>query len=253
MALAVAQATSVPSSGTGTGVFQAVSSINISFGSDTASGNLIVVTITGYDGVGGSVSSITDSKSNSYTKAYEGSDGNGGYTACFYSENITGGASHTVTVNCTGTIYGVASCIEVSGAATSSSVDVNTVDDTTTISASTSYSISSGSLAQADEIVFATFTKQENATITNPSSPWTALYARDDWSNDHCGCAVYQIVSATDSVTSTWTFASTTVAQASGIISFKQAAAGGGGGGNNYANKSFIDSQFTKSRFLLAA
>ena len=226
MALAVVQQTNVGSGGgNGDGVFFAANA-SWTFASTPTAGNLIVVVVTMWDN-GSSITGVTDNKGNSYTEAYQ-VDNNNARVAVYYAENITTSATHTITVSTTGA-YGCFCAVEVSGAATSSSRDtVSQTTDITDVSGTTT-SITSGTLDQADSIVFANYTHDADTIITNPGSPWNSLYVRASYGSDHHGAAVYQIVSSTTALTSTWTYGTLpSVDAAKGIVAFKMATAVGG-------------------------
>ena len=82
-------------------------------------------------GSGATVTSVTDSKSNTYTLLGSSTNTNDGIKIwVYYAENGTGGASHTFTVDMSGNSLMVAG-IEVTGAATASIIDAsNTAYDT---------------------------------------------------------------------------------------------------------------------------
>lgn len=67
------------------------------FGSSTTTGNLIVVSVSDNGGVTGGITSVTDSKGNTYTKIANEQDGSS-TLSMWYAKNITGGASHTITI-----------------------------------------------------------------------------------------------------------------------------------------------------------
>lgn len=96
------------------------------FPSDTTSGNLIVVAAS-WDSCGNA--EITDNKGNTYVAATVKEQGPGAVicSQIFYAENITGGASHTITISATsGTVEFIKVVAhEVSGAATSGALDEN--------------------------------------------------------------------------------------------------------------------------------
>lgn len=90
-----------------------------------ATGNLIVV-ICGTSSAGGAaVSSITDSQSNKYQLAGKTTQGSFSNIEIWYSMNITGGTTPTVTVTLSGaSVYRPAVCIrEYSGVATTNALD----------------------------------------------------------------------------------------------------------------------------------
>lgn len=117
MAQAYIQSVSKPS----TGVSPMTS---LAFGSSTTTGNLIVVTVSDNGGVTNGITSVTDSKGNTYTKIPNESDGSS-TLSMWYAKNITGGASHTVTIAWNTSLVSQASFIaqEFSGSDTTSPLD----------------------------------------------------------------------------------------------------------------------------------
>jgi hypothetical protein len=100
--------------------------------------------------------------------------------------------------------YVLRGILEISGLDNSSPLDQN---PTPTTGTSTGPSISSGTLAQADEIAIALFgigdASLGDPTITNPGT-WTEVFRHGAWSTDAAGGCVYKIVSATTALTATW-------------------------------------------------
>lgn len=94
------------------------------FPSDTTTGNLIVVAAS-WDSCGNA--EITDNKGNTYVAATVKEAGSVICSQIFYAENITGGASHTITISATsGTVEFIKVVAhEVSGLATSGALDEN--------------------------------------------------------------------------------------------------------------------------------
>src|ERR1044071_3265565 len=69
------------------------------FSNSTVTGNSIIVCVTGVKTSAYTLLTISDSNSNVYTLAAESHQSAGGlFCAIFYANNITGGASHAVTV-----------------------------------------------------------------------------------------------------------------------------------------------------------
>jgi hypothetical protein len=118
--------------------------------------------------------------------------------------------------------------VEVSGT-TSSTADVKTL--TNASGTPTSISVSSGTLAQANEIIFAGMTYgvpagSSNAAISNPPTGFTSLYVDQDTLVDLPIEVCYQVVTATTSVTASWSWTDTTTNGAQAIIvSYKGTAA----------------------------
>lgn len=90
-------------------------SFTIVWANNTTTGNLIVV---GVGVITGTVSSITDSQSNTYTKA-TGGNANNNDGEIWYAQNITGGTTPTITVNLSATVTASGLAQEYSGMAAS--------------------------------------------------------------------------------------------------------------------------------------
>lgn len=215
MALSVLQSTGVASTGGGgNGVFASGSNKAMTFGSSTTSGGLLVVIATMYDSSFASDPSVSDNKGNTFTLLmnYESSEHR---IAVWYCNNFTGGATHTVTMSGSTNAYGVFSAIEIAGAATSDVVDsgATSTSTTTTPASATQGSFTSPTLSQAEEIVFAMHvvnsSEADDGTPAGPSSPWNTVYMRKNYVADHTGLCSYQITSATDAVTATFTYGTT--------------------------------------------
>ncbi len=148
------------------------SSDSLTFPSATTSGNLIVVS------VGWSellvTASISDNKGNTYTSAIGPTNGPQGARAqTFYAQNITGGATHTVTVTYSGTVGFQSHCIhEYSGAATTGVLDVAAAASGTSTAPS-----ASGTTTNANDLIFG-WCYDNNGTLT-AGSGFTVRQAPD--------------------------------------------------------------------------
>lgn len=198
------------------------------FASDTTSGNLIVVGAMSQSGAN-AIDSVTDSKSNTYTRRGQANSSTSINCEIWVAENITGGASHTVTATENGFLTGGVIAFEISGAATSSSFDVTAGTN------GTGGSLSSGNTAttaQANEILigFGGITSNTNPTWTEgtsflPSPPVST-------SGTSAGYAIameYRIVSATGAYAGTMTSSNSGQNWAMVVVALKEAGGGGGG------------------------
>lgn len=207
---------------------QGVSATTVSatFTSSTTSGNAIVVGVAEFT-AGGAFSSITDNKSNTYTVDAVSGTGGTNKARVVSALNITGGSSHQVTAN--SGVGGFISFVadEFSGLATSSAADQS--NTSTDGSAVTTHTVSStGTLAQADELVFGMGAANSlgGGTITNGDGTYTSP-------SDHGipgaagenGIAAYKPVSATTAVDWTSWNTSAAAAAASALMTYKAAAA----------------------------
>lgn len=165
---------------------------------------------------------MSDSKSNTWVGAY--ADNSNWHLGCYYVENITGGASHTVTFSPGGGFTQLGVC-EFSGINTSSSLDKTASNITTATTAV---------LSQANELVLAAATNGNSATAGISTGTWTSLWT--DVVLNASGPTPGIIMSyRTVSVIRQYSYARTgnTEAEAIGLASFKLAPSGGPGAGAN--------------------
>lgn len=187
-----------------------------------ASGSTFVVDVV-FD-AGTTVSSITDSKSNTYSQ--QGTTQTNSSlimkSARYICVNGTGGSSHTWTVTCSGagavpSVFGT----EIKGGLTSGIVDVHVQGN----DENSPFSVASGTLAQANEYALSFF-------ASYPSEPPTASHAvtgdgfvmiqeTTDCGTSWVGAVGGVKVSATTSVTPQWTETKTTAATSVFVTSFK--------------------------------
>ncbi len=107
---------------TGTGTVG--TSLVVTFDSSTAGGNLIFVGAANDGGSADVVTSITDNKSNTYT-FIAGASQYSRHGEGWYAKNISGGASHAVTINFTGNAAFVGQILEYSGLDTTAPLDAS--------------------------------------------------------------------------------------------------------------------------------
>lgn len=168
-----------------------------------------------------SVSSVSDG-TNSYTQATHITWDSSTFVADFWykagASAVSSSASLTATLS--GTTSGgwgyACAAAQASGVATSSPLDTN-VNNTTSTSTP---SVSTGTLAQANEIIFDWFTQGLTSTSYTESSNFTNLF---NLAPSRFNLAVgYKIVSSTSSVTASPSWGSTPNAgQSSAVTSFK--------------------------------
>jgi hypothetical protein len=114
------------------------------FAASTTSGNAILVAITYDASAGGTFTSVTDSKGNTYTAV--GAvfvDANTNSCRHFYNLNIVGGASHTITVNAGGVGFQFLRVVahEVSGLLTSAALDKDSGGNSVTATSGSATSV----------------------------------------------------------------------------------------------------------------
>lgn len=172
-----------------------------------------------------SISSVSDSKSNTYTAVgtpqNDGGAGSGGNHQFYVCENGTGGTSHTATVNFSGTAYPTAHLIEITGAATPvQDIAVQTQD------AGTPFTASTGTLAQANEVIVALCGANIGSAGAYASSNFTILSQENDVSQYWGSAVASLVVSSTSSVTPSFTRTNSSGAAAVLAISFYEDAGG---------------------------
>jgi len=150
---------------------------------------------------GVTISSVTDSKSNTYSLVGTVVTGRG-KLARYRCVGGTGGASHTATVNFSGNAFAVAHLVEVTGAATSTPGDIST----SAVDTTSPYTISSGTLAQAAEVVIAAI--ESNTGVNgaySESTGFTILSQESDFNNFWTSAVASLVVASTTGVTPSFT------------------------------------------------
>jgi hypothetical protein len=182
------------------GTRTAINSTSITTGSGTssASGSTFVVCAS-YDPLS-TLDTVTDSKSNTYTQIGSVVSGRG-QLSMWYSANATGGASHTASVAFFGDPYAVVYLIEITGASTTP-LDV-AASGTASVEP---YTLATGTLAQANEIIIAMCEWNWNGpTTTYSSSNMTIIDQESDSFSWWSSCVAKLVVSSTSSVAPSFT------------------------------------------------
>lgn len=193
-------------------------------------GDLIVVCASTFftNGTGGTWV-VTDDAGQTYTEASDvGADAQS-YGGIFYKENHPGGTIK-VTVNPNGTTADIDFTVsEVSGAATSSSLDKTNNATGVLGTGSTTPTVDLATLSQAAEIKFAVFTHTDSTrTLTSGTGGgFTQIGENESNTGGQCYNAEYEIVSSTADVTCNGTIAAGGTGGTWGICaaSFKEAGA----------------------------
>lgn len=147
-----------------------VSSLAVTFNSSTTTGNLIVVSSGCWDSDATAPTNftVTDSKSNAYTQVQgQGFSGAGPQMRLeqHYAKNVTGGASHQVTVTPGDSVFMTIGIFELSGADTAAPLD----SSAKATGASTTPSV--GVTPGADGLMIAAMSN--NGAVMNPDGAWT--------------------------------------------------------------------------------
>lgn len=197
----------LPGIATGTGVTTLQSS---AFAGSVTSGNTVVVTVT-YKGTG-SVSSVTDTLGNTYSRGdFSTGDANGDHAEIWYSSLSTGGASNKVTVNVNASGLLSFNAAEFSGL-------TPTVDVTgTAVGSSTSPAPGSYTTTTANELLVQVVASSGATSFTAPAS-------FTDLGSTTSGCAgesCYEIVSTIQTaINPAWTI-SPSAAWSTVVVTFK--------------------------------
>jgi hypothetical protein len=182
--------------------FDNVDSGSATFDSSTTTGNLIAVSIWGWRATGFTVAlgTVTDNKSNTYAVANEITNSTPG-AGIHYKENASGGASHQVTVDPTGTgNYFDVNCYEVSGIETSSALDQSAENSGN----STTPGTGNITTTVADTFMVAVLSNNNPTTLT-VSAGWTQDNEELDNANHQPGEADSRIVGSTGTYAADWT------------------------------------------------
>lgn len=195
-------------------------SLVITTGANAPAGCMIGVEIIGSSAINTSFA-ITDSASNAYTTTTFLNWNGSNRQAFAYSPNpVLLSSGGTITLSWTGGGRIAASAVSVCGLGTAAPLDITGAGTTGT---GTSDSIATGTLTQADEIIFAATGLANTSAGYTPGGSFTTLTAPTQGTNSTLLWS-YQIVAATTTVTygPTWT---TSRGFGSNVWTFKQ---GGG-------------------------
>jgi hypothetical protein len=143
----------------------------------------------------------------------------------YYCASATGGNT-TVTVDPNGTTCDIDLTLSEWSGAAASPLDVA---PTATTGTSTAPAISSGTLAQADELIVAITTQISADTTLTIDGTYTEIGENESNTGGQCYNAQYKIVSSTSSDTADWTLGASRTWYAC-LASFKASGGGGGGG-----------------------
>lgn len=197
-------------------------------GGSVTTGDTLVAIISYDPGV--TISSLSDTASNTYTLTQNNTGGNG-YIAMYRCENATGNASNVLTVNFSGAAYPVAHLIKVTDAETAS------YDSGSLASASPTavpWEVTSGTLDQADSVLITCSEANRNGGTGSYSigGSFTLLSEEPDANNYWTSAVAKLVVSSTSAVTASWSKTgegTSGVSRSIIIAAFKQATGGGGG------------------------
>lgn len=202
------------------------SSVTTTAGTTATSGSSFALLVS-WDETVSISGTITDSKSNVYTAV---GTPQGDWTSTwgtsqwFYCENGTGGTSHSVTVNFTGTAFPTAHLIEVTSANGAPVFD--TAADAQVQDAASPYTVTSGTLTNATSVVLSGCGANRGADGAYSSSNFTVLSQEPAVSSFWTSGAAKLVVSATTAVTPSWTVLNRSETAGVTVIAFYEPAAG---------------------------
>lgn len=182
-------------------VYDTGTSITTSAGTTAESGSSFLL-LASWE-AGPAPTTVTDNKGNTYTLLGDVQASTGNHCAAQYlCANGVGGAGHTATINFDGAgIYGVAHLIEIVGC-TSNPLDKH-VQGT---DGASPYTVATGTLAQADEVVVAFFAPQTaNSNTIHQSSNTTIISAETNGANFWASAVGTAVVSSTSSFSPSFT------------------------------------------------
>lgn len=191
-----------------------------------AAGNLLIVTIAYYRGTGGLIT-VTSSPTSTWAEALRINGDANSHIAVWYAMDVAAGST-TVSFSWsdpgagTGILEG--DVLEFSSAATAAARDAFVTNTGT----STAASATSGTLAQADEVVvmMTSHTGADTALAHDTADSYTLVSENEDNDNGQAYQTQYKIVAATTSQVVNCTLG-TTRAWFTGLASFKGAAGAG--------------------------
>jgi len=198
-------------------------------------GRKLYVGIGAWNGVGAVGESVTDSKSNSYTRK-DSTTAVSNTRVQLYGCDYAGTGDVTITVgrgagNWTG-VYSYLFCIEIDGLM-ASEVDTSANGQATGSTSGTDASVTGASAPlQSNNVLIAMMavnTSDPTANVTNPTG-WTGIMTENDGSANECGGAAFRLIPASAAPTAAWTYDDTGAQWQAAVIVLRQLGGGGGGG-----------------------
>lgn len=191
-----------------------------------SSGDLVVVCVSTYQSNGTAGTwAVTDDAGQTYSEAIDSAGlATPGCIAIFYKENHPGGTVK-VTVDPNGTSSDIdftVSVVHSTNGAFSASLDKALAEQDVTTGTP---NIATGTLVQADEIIFAIITHQEANTTFTPDGTYTQIGENENNATGQCYNAQRKIVATTTSDVADWTLGASRDSQMC-LASFKEPAGG---------------------------
>lgn len=187
-------------------------------------GNLLVVPVAYFHG-GGRTITVTSSPTNTWSQHVSINGDANSHIAIWYAQNVASGDTTLTFTWSAGSGDGQleGDILEWSSAATTGAADATVTNSST----GNSPSVTSGTLAQEDEVILAIVSHTGNDVAITPDGTYTQISENEDNNLGQTYNSQYKIVASTTSDTADWSLASSR-AWFAALASFKGAAAGGG-------------------------
>jgi hypothetical protein len=172
------------------------------------------------------VSTLVDNKGNTYNRVGFAVDESDAVVEMWYAQQITGGASHVITVTYDGAANCVWGAVEVSRVKGGGGLlDANSVRTTTRggVGSSASVTVTSGTLRDRNELVVAMLSLAgggADAGIDTPTA-YTAITQFNNFDGIHAGHGAYRTAPNTQAQSATWANDTTTAPYAAIIAAFR--------------------------------
>lgn len=202
------------------------SSVTTTAGTTSGSGSSFALLVS-WDGTVSISGTITDSKGNTYTAVGTPQadwTSTWGVSQWFYCQGGTGGTSHSVTVNFTGTAFPTAHLIEVTSANGAPVYDSAAFAQTQ--DAANPWTVTSGTLTNATSVLLSGCGANRGADGAYSSSNFTVLSQEPAVSSFWTSGAAKLVVSSTSAVTPSWTVLNRSETAGVTVIAFYEPAAG---------------------------
>lgn len=194
-------------------------------GGTTTSGSTFLIALS-YDASAtlSTALSALDNKSNTYTQIGTTQTASGAKRALYYCANGTGGATHTASAAFSASSFGSIYLVEITGAA-ASPLDINVADAS---DATTPFTLGTGTLAQADELVIGIVGNGEGQNpMGYASSNMTELGQEGNGASFWTSGLFKAVVASTSSFVASFTSNGGNNIHAIQLATFKQGSGGG--------------------------
>ena len=194
-------------------------------------GNLLVICVSTFNTSGAAATVSDNVNAGNYTQAYTLENPSNGWCQQYYHTNV-GSGNTQVTVDPTGSSADIDFTItEISGAALSSVLDTATTTNSGTYdnAAGGTATITTATLAQANNVAVASMTNNGNSNALTPDATFTQVGENENNSSGQCYNAERKLLSSTAAVTATWAIGIAGTGMSTwtcGIGIYKEAAAG---------------------------